>query len=51
MKELIKRKALEIGFDAIGFTAPSLNSIVTENFDNFISNGFCLLYTSPSPRD
>ena len=40
MKELIKRKALEIGFDAIGFTAPSLNSNVTENFDNFISNGF-----------
>ena len=40
MKELIKGKALEIGFDAIGFTAPSLNSNVTENFDNFISNGF-----------
>ena len=40
MKELIKRKALEIGFDAIGFTAPSLNSNVTENFDNFVSNGF-----------
>ena len=40
MKELIKEKALEIGFDAIGFTAPSLNSNTTEKFDNFISNGF-----------
>ena len=40
MKELIKEKALEIGFDAIGFTAPALNSNTTEKFDNFISNGF-----------
>ena len=39
MKEQIKAKALDVGFDAIGFTAPSLNSNIKEKFDKFISNG------------
>ena len=39
MRELIKEKALEIGFDAVGFTEPSLDNKISEQFDAFISKG------------
>ena len=29
MRELIKEKALEIGFDAVGFTEPSLDNKIS----------------------
>ena len=39
MRELIKEKALEIGFDAVGFTEPSLDGKISAQFDAFISKG------------
>ena len=58
LKKNIQKEIIKLGFDSIGYSEPYVDEKTKQRYRNFLNKNyhgdmkwFCLLYTSPSPRD